>query len=148
MWDGTAGDDAEGFVLPLSRSVLFLSLRPLNTDHEANNNGRGGGRGLIYRMRGLREMTEMPTHGSSSLRCRHEAQWQVATRAVPPWLRAPAAAPIGLAHGSISGSCLRLMVYPFYISILDFSYGNLKKKLENIYCTEKRSFFKEIAINI
>jgi hypothetical protein len=148
MWDGTAGDDAEGFVLPLSRSVLFLSLRPLNTDHEANNNGRGGGRGLIYRMRGLREMTEMPTHGSSSLRCRHEAQWQVATRAVPPWLRAPAAAPIGLAHGSISGSCLRLMVYPFYISILDFSYGNLNKKIENIYCTEKRRFFKEIAINI
>lgn len=31
MWDGTAGDDAEGFVLPLSRSVLFLSLRPLQS---------------------------------------------------------------------------------------------------------------------
>jgi hypothetical protein len=61
---------------PLSRPLRSLALSlslSLSTPVKRDR----GGRGLIYRMCGFGQMTKMPTHGPSSLWCRHEAQSQV-----------------------------------------------------------------------
>jgi hypothetical protein len=60
----TAGDDAYGLASLLSHALFALSLSlSLSTPVKRDL----GGRGLIYRMCGLGQMTEMATHGPSSL---------------------------------------------------------------------------------